>query len=148
MEKNNVFRLTKLKQLLLKTVQSVEGKNAKTYNTWSLKRCLKMKHPQLRFLHPPRKTRSEFVYVHTLSTERVSNDSVESETSSSTDTAREVRPATTPYSHSTLRERNSCALDMKEEIAKLPSTTLPWPQFSHLTMELQENSYLSSSTIS
>ena len=149
MEKNNVFRLTKLKQLFLKTVKSVEGKDAKTYKTWSLKRRLKMKYPQLRFLHPSRKTRSDFVYVDTLCTctERLLNDSVESETSSCTDTdtdtddstAREVRPATTTYSHSTLRERHSCALDIKEEIAKLPSATLPWPPSSaNLTMDAAE----------
>ena len=141
-----IFRLTKLKKMFDKAVIDIEGKDSSGYKTWNLKKRLTKRYPVA--------STREFVYVDNLSTDKLIEDSTrlqestigsETDSTDTDDTADSIsqkehppqRSAPVPDGNkkesmhvpilSTLRDRFATALDIKQEIANVSTSTLPWP---------------------
>ncbi|XP_071953111.1 uncharacterized protein [Antedon mediterranea] len=130
-QKKNIVRLNKLKELFVQIVREQENVDASAYKTWNLKRQLQKRYPQLLFLKPKRNNESEFVYVDEVNAGMLI---VDMDIDSSTDTtdsesmpgsSNVIRPT---YHQTTLKDMFTCALSINMEIHELSSKEhLPWP---------------------
>jgi len=152
LKNKEIYRLTSLKRIFDKAVKDIEGKDSSNYKTHSLKQRIRRRYPQLCFIQPKKKYQSELVYIDTLSAEALVRDTVTSETDTNTtdtdttDAEESPPPVKRPKQCnrrqvvpqiSSLRERYSTALDLKNAVMDTTnSTTLPWPPTSgDLTMD-------------
>ena len=62
-EDENIFYMSKLKEVFIKTVMEMENEDASHYKTIRLKRRLQDKFPQLVFHKPKRRYNSEIVFL-------------------------------------------------------------------------------------
>ncbi|XP_038073202.1 uncharacterized protein LOC119741498 isoform X2 [Patiria miniata] len=153
----NVFRMTKLKRIFDRTVQEVEDQDSSGYRTSSLKDRLIKSYPQLCFLKPKTTNICELVYADSLTREDLIEDLTtlkesvrkeESDSDSSSGMQEANEQSSTPSWKSSrdhmwtcnrvgiLRDRYSTALDIKRDIASIPSNHDPWPPTSlNLTVD-------------
>ena len=74
LQKKEIFRMTKLTKMFIKTIKTVEGISCPRYRSHNLKRRLRNSHPQLQFLKASKRSDSELVFTRHLAVEDVVED--------------------------------------------------------------------------
>ena len=76
LKKQAAFRMKKLTSKFTKTVQKVQGIKASNYRSYNLKKRLQRTYPQLQFLRPNRRYKSEIVISRTVEAKDLAVDLV------------------------------------------------------------------------